>query len=956
MASLDSNCSPLSTYPNNLNGVTWFMEHGGFDLGAPSDANFDVTNIWPNLQTENRQISGMAKIDYTVNEKNTLNGFYFTGNGQNRDQGSRLPIFRTNIIVKPLVLAGTWTYLPNSAWANSFRMGFARSNQLFLPMDEEAGLTQADIGLPTGVKVYGARNLGYPQSFAVNGFTSIGSRNTEVQGPEDSLEIQEQVNYLAGNHAVRFGGGIMTAYQNGATWADTRGLFTFGGGGGGLSNGLVAFFSGQGPVPEAIGGETLNTNTDTDANTGLQEAELFYGDPTSNVRRITYSMFLQDDWRMHPRLTLNLGIRWDVSSVPYDKNHILGGFRPEIGIVQEEVQIHRVHSRDSNNFGPRVGLAWDVFGTGTTVIRVGGGITYELPTLRHYVETGNAFGPTGLPTAWAIGCNGTLSSVVPAGQLTNCSGTLITSGGTRDVGGAVWSAEDLTILPSLNWDAASSGGVIFPAGNINNCSTDIQVASRVSTSDQVGRAGSRCSVSSFDPHMPTPYVEDWRVSIQHAITRNLVLDVAYVGNHGVKLIGRTDDNQMAPFQMWNTPSFANPSQTFAERCAALPTQTNCGGGAFSAIPTTTGQVYNAKYPHLNTIVRIWGRDTSNYNGLQTTLTARNFHGLNLTMGYTWSHALAVASGNGSGVSTDDYFPGYDYGPAGSDLRHKFSLSPVYNFPSVAGYYGLLEGWRLNGIFRYQSGRPFGPGAFGGSTMGNGRNTRADFYGDRKDFEFWSPDEEPAVFHPGGPATGPSTCSQSTSATNSCVGTGNGNRSQAAAGNSISIYQALGGDTSSPNSCDDQVSGSGLPAGACYTAADIAINTAACTAHATTPTHKARLQAYGCWTRGNSVILPADLHTLGNMPRAFFQGNNYWNIDMSITKRQRITERLQSEFRFEFFNLLNHPNFNNKSAGLGCSVTGACTLGFRATSIADGGGNILGSGGPRRMQMGVKLFW
>jgi hypothetical protein len=153
-----------------------------------------------------------------------------------------------------------------------------------------------------------------------------------------------------------------------------------------------------------------------------------------------------------------------------------------------------------------------------------------------------------------------------------------------------------------------------------------------------------------------------------------------------------------------------------------------------------------------------------------------------------------------------------------------------------------------------------------------------------------------------------------------------------------------------------VSGSGLPAGACYTAADIAINTAACTAHATTPTHKARLQAYGCWTRGNSVILPADLHTLGNMPRAFFQGNNYWNIDMSITKRQRITERLQSEFRFEFFNLLNHPNFNNKSAGLGCSVTGACTLGFRATSIADGGGNILGSGGPRRMQMGVKLFW
>jgi hypothetical protein len=431
-----------------------------------------------------------------------------------------------------------------------------------------------------------------------------------------------------------------------------------------------------------------------------------------------------------------------------------------------------------------------------------------------------------------------------------------------------------------------------------------------------------------------------------------------VGNHGVKLIGRVDDNQAPPFVLWNTVidssnasgSFltGNAGKTFAQACVDAPAQNNCGGGRFSGLTGTSARVFAQKFPYLNNIVRIFGRDTSNYNGFQVSLTARNFHGLNLTSGYTWSHALAIASGNGSNVPTDSYFPSYDYGAAGSDLRHKFTLSPSYTFPSVQGDGGLLDGWKINGIFRYQSGRPFGPGNFGGDALGDGRTMRANFFGERSDFEFWSPDEEPAVFHPPGPATGTANCSTSTSATNSCVGTANANRTHATGG--FSIFQHLGGNTSSPNGCGT----AGLPAGACYTAADIAINTAACTAHATTPTHMARLRAYGCWTRGNSVIMAADLNTLGNIPRAFFQGNNYWNLDTSITKRQQITERLSSEFRFEFFNILNHPTFANKQSGLGCTVA-SCFFGFRSTSVADSG-NVLGSGGPRRMQLGVKLFW
>jgi len=955
---LNSNCLPGSTYPNATNGATWFLEHGGNDHGAPADPAFNVQQIWPNLQTENRQISGVAKIDYTINEKNTLNGFLFTGRGNNIDQGAVFPIFRTNITVKPLVVAGTWTFLPNSAWANSFRMGFARSDQIFLPRDEEAGLTQSDIGLPTGVRVYGERNLGYPQSTALNGYNSVGARNTEVQGPEDSLEIQEQVSYLSGNHSVRFGGSLMTSNQNGATWANTRGTFAFGSAasGGNVANGIVAFLAGQNPVPTTIPGTSivLNTQTGSNRNTGLQTSSLFYGDPSSHVRRKTYSLFAQDDWRIHPRVTLNLGLRYDLTTVPFDRDQIMGSFDPNLGLVQEGNQIDRVHNGDHNNVAPRVGFAWDMFGTGTTVLKAGAGITYELVTLRHYVELGNAAGPTGTATAWIIGCTGTLatgSTPIPAGATSNCSGNLFTSGGTRNVGQASWSASDSNILPSVSWDTAA-GGTIFPSSALNNCSTAVRIADKVSTSSQAGRAGGRCGVVFLDRNMPTPLVQNWNVSITHAIARNLVLDVAYVGNHGVKLIGRVNDNQAVPFLMWNQPATSTPGgPNYAALCVANPTTNNCNGGNngnFNTIVSAggTAQPYSAKFPHLSNLTRIFGRDTSNYNGLQITLTARNFHGLNVTTGYTWSHALAITSGNGSNIGTDSYINGYDYGPAGSDLRHKITISPSYNLPAVTGYWGLLEGWKVNGIFRWQSGPPFGPGN-GGDWLGDGRSVRWNFFGDRKDFEFWSPDDAHATFHPGGPATGSANCNQSSNAANSCVGTPNANTDL----QGRPLFTSLGGQNLGQSS---QTACSALPAGACYTAADLAINTAACTSHVSTSTHTAVLRANGCWTRGNSVLLPPDLNTLGNIPRAFFQAQPYWNLDTSITKRQRITERLNTEFRFEFFNILNHPNFGNKSAGLGCSVT-ACTMGFRSNSVA-GGNNILGSGQPRRVQLGVKILF
>src|SRR6185436_2276023 len=97
----------------------------------------------------------------------------------------------------------------------------------------------------------------------------------------------------------------------------------------------------------------------------------------------------------------------------------------------------------------------------------------------------------------------------------------------------------------------------------------------------------------------------------------------------------TDDNQPIPFQIWNTPKSGVPgTQTWAQACIANPINNNCvGNQAFSTLTggaTAVFQPYNAKFPYISSITRIWNQDTSNYDALQTTLTARNFHGLSMT--------------------------------------------------------------------------------------------------------------------------------------------------------------------------------------------------------------------------------------------------------------------------------------------------------------------------------------
>jgi len=137
--------------------------------------------------------------------------------------------------------------------------------------------------------------------------------------------------------------------------------------------------------------------------------------------------------------------------------------------------------------------------------------------------------------------------------------------------------------------------------------------------------------------------------------------------------------------------------------------------------------------------------------------------------------------------------------------------------------------------------------------------------------------------------------------------------------------------------------------------------AACTAHAAAIGAMASLQALGCYAKGNSVMIPPPLGTFGTLGRNVFRASGFYDWDASIFKDWKFTERLTAQFRAEFFNVLNHPIFANPYGGTngfafndaGSPSTFGCGC---ATADVAASNPVLGSGGNRAIQLGLKLIF
>src|SRR5207302_11099429 len=173
----------------------------------------------------------------------------------------------------------------------------------------------------------------------------------------------------------------------------------------------------------------------------------------------------------------------------------------------------------------------------------------------------------------------------------------------------------------------------------------------------------------------------------------------------------------------------------------------------------TDRPYSSQFPYLQFIHFMTNLDRSNYNALQTTLTARGYHGLGFVGAYTYSHGLDdYSTARGIHTPQNNLNPDADYGNSDFDQRHHFSFTLNYALPGRKGFGQLLEGWVVNSGVLIQSGLPWNPTTKTDiSKTLDKTSDRWDFFGNPRDFTggkypipFFQPDPRPGRI-PGTPS-------------------------------------------------------------------------------------------------------------------------------------------------------------------------------------------------------------
>jgi len=797
----------------------------------------------------------VTKVDYRVSAKHTVSGNYFFGDNRGvvEDFPELQPFWRSDIHTRAQVGGGSWVS-SGVRWVNEARFGYNRLYQPTLPGD--LSTPASAYGLDTGVS--GPESGGLPRIGFGGYFTGLGGfKWPKFQGPDSIAQFVDHISYAAGKHALKFGGEIRHDQVKNAAFGNARGSINFLGG---------VLTPTSTPLEDFFAGYPFKSTVEV-------------GNPTLHLHNWAYAGFVQDDWRVERNLTVNLGLRYEFSSVVQEDQNLLGNFDPNLGMVQVGRQVGSLYNPDHKNLGPRMGFAWDVSGQGKTVVRGGAGLIYETVNWQSFIAFNNAFGPGSVPTGAPIDASGG------------------TSGGTITTG-------NVTVKNFLNgpptptsagttWDAVN--GPLYGGSTVNCAPT---LAS--------GAPGSPCPIMTVDPKLTTPSVWNWTLNLQHAFTPNLTLEVAYVGNHGSNLTGIRDINQPPVGSGWPAANIVQCTQQLTPQ------------GQYDTVNNPACQLaaengpFASKFPYLSNIFQMANVYRSNYNGLQTTLNARNYHGLSMVLGYTYAHASDDVGANwdfgyGSGLPQDAYNVGREYANSDFDIRHRLTASVTYAIPGPKGHAQMLEGWEINSIVTLASPQFWGPMDEGTDAAGIGplpvsppANTpiRWSFYGNPSDFK-----SRPGVGIP--------------------YFAGN-NSPINPSGNPACNSKALALDGGSPGASTES------------------------------------LAFFGCYASGASIMIPPPLGQLGNMGRNMFEDSGFRNLDFSLAKNWQFGDRARMQFRAEFFNIFNHPNFANPYGGqngFGLNDPSVRPFGCGcATPDVAAANPVVGSGGSRAVQLGLKLLF
>ena len=625
-------------------------------------------NFAANADTGTNQNEYAARVDYTLSERQRIFGRYSYWNGKTQSynpfqnaSGLSATIYNTDAIV----LGDTLSMTPKTV--GDFRLSYLRSNYSLLPPSTgKADLAQYGAAWSTL-----ASQLTYQENPEpiVAGFYSFSNMDTHNLGITNNYALSGSITKISGRHMIKFGGEVRRLEFYFGQLTNSSGNFNF-------DNGFTSE-SGttSDPTGYSLASYMLGTPSSATLGTLTRTSAVMYYD----------GFYVNDTFQMSRKLTLNLGLRWEIPGAFTDKHDRATELLPfavdplsqSTGLPLKGqlvlVNSPQYPSRDITKnhfllFEPRVGMAYQV--QPGTVIRLGYGLSHEyLPGLGG-VGTGTPL-PGGSPintasTSMVTSLNGGLT---PANVLSN---------------------------PFPN-------GVIEPAGR-----NAAALAALEGT-----------SITGPVADTPLPYVQQWNLDIQQELPGAMLFDLAYAGSKGTHLprggLSNTALDQL-PDQYDSTgPALlAQVSNPFAGRVApssVLNASTVAAGQLLRPYPQFTGVF--AGPPDIG---------DSTYSALQSKLVERFHGGGTLLTSFTWAKMLSdsdTASGfletNGVGAVQDAYNPRGERSLTSFDVAYSLVVSYVLDLPFGNGQKwlghlhgpanGLISGWQVNGITTFQGGFP-----------------------------------------------------------------------------------------------------------------------------------------------------------------------------------------------------------------------------------------------------------